>query len=93
MRKIEERQNTLLALFQESPVGIATLSARDDLIFETANAFYGSLVGRRPEQIIGKPLLEALPEIKEQGFDALLKEVIAGGKSFIANNVSGCHKR
>ena len=87
-QKIEASQRSLLTLFEESPVGIATLSADDQLVFETANAFYGGLVGRTPEEIIGKPLLEALPEIKGQGFEELLKEVIASGKSFAADEAA-----
>ncbi|MGB8193746.1 MAG: PAS domain-containing protein, partial [Chitinophagaceae bacterium] len=65
----------------------ATLSGDDNLVFQSANSFYGDLVGRKPSEIIGKPLLLALPEIKDQGFDKLLKEVLATGKAFIANEV------
>lgn len=84
-QKIEKNQQELLALFEKSPVGIATLSK--DLVFRMANSFYGQLVGRKPEDILGKALLEALPEIKGQGFDTLLKEVIATGQPFTAREV------
>ncbi|PBQ33908.1 PAS domain-containing sensor histidine kinase [Sphingobacteriaceae bacterium] len=86
--RTEESQRQLLSLFEESPVGIATLSATDDLVFESANAFYGVLVGRKPKDIIGKPLLDALPELKGQGFDDLLKGVITTAKPFINEEVA-----
>ncbi len=85
-RKIEKSQQELLALFQESPVGIATLSS-GDFIFRMANPFYGTLVGRKPEELIHKPMLEALPELKGQGFELLLQDVLATGVPYIAKEV------
>jgi PAS domain S-box-containing protein len=87
-KKIEESQQDLLLLFEESPVAIAKISKEEDLVFEFANSFYGVLVARKPSEIIGKPLLEVLPEIKSQGFDAILKEVIRTGNPFIANELA-----
>lgn len=86
-KKVEASQRSLLQLFEESPVGIATLGSDEAFVIETANAFYSSLVGRQPDQIIGKPLLEALPELKGQGFDDLLKGVVATGMAYSAMEV------
>lgn len=87
-KKIEESQQELLSLFEESPTAIATISSDDDLVFRTANYFYGEIVGRKAEDIIGKPLLKAIPELENQGFDILLKEVITTGKPYMANEVA-----
>jgi PAS domain S-box-containing protein len=81
--QIEESQRQLLALFEQSPVAIAMLR-REDLRFTMANPFYGVMAGRKPEDIVGKTLLEALPELHEQGFEQLLKNVIETGKPFSA---------
>ena len=86
--RVEGSQQELLALFEESPVGIATLSADEELIFHSANSFYADMVGRQPEALIGKPLLEALPELKGQGFDKLLKKVISTREAYKASEVS-----
>ncbi|QHV99730.1 PAS domain S-box protein [Spirosoma endbachense] len=86
-QRIEESQFQLLALFEQSPVGIALIS-EDNLTFRMANPFYGDLVGRQPSQLVGKPLLEALPELVGQGFDGLLQEVIATGAPYIAKEVA-----
>jgi len=84
---VKESQMQLLSLFEQSPVGIAIIS-EENLTYQMANPFYGFLVGRRPEQIVGKPLLEALPELAGQGFDLLLREVIETGIPFTANEVA-----
>lgn len=86
-QKIDESQQQVLNLFEQSPVGLATIKG-DDLIFRTANPFYGYLVGRSPDQLVDKPLLEALPELAGQGFDDLLRRVIATGVPFIANEIA-----
>lgn len=52
-------------------------------VFELANNAYYKLVGHR--SILGKPVLEALPEVKDQGFIELLDGVLVTGKPFIAN--------
>ena len=83
----EEAQQQVLAFFEQSPVGIAIISA-DKLTYRMANPFYGYLVGREPDQIVGKSLLEALPELAGQGFDGLLEEVIQTGIPFIAKEVA-----
>ena len=86
-QRIDENQKQLLASFEEAPVGIAMIK-KENLEFTMANPFYGELVGRTPENIIGKSLLEALPELSGQGFDQILYEVIESGKPFAADEVS-----
>ncbi len=85
--KIEKQQEQLLAYFEQSPVAIAIMS-KENLTFGLVNAFYAELVGRKPEELENKPLLEALPELKGQGFDELLNKVIETGQPFIANEVA-----
>jgi len=86
-QRIEEQQRQLLSLFEQTTVGIAILS-KTDLTFTMANPFYGDLIGRKTEDIIGKTLLEAIPELNGQGFDKLLYDVIESGIPYIANEVS-----
>ena len=86
-KRMEESHLQLLASFEQSPVGI-TIISEDRLTFRMANTFYGQLAGRSPDQLVGKPLLEALPELKGQGFDRLLEQVIATGVPYTANEVA-----
>ncbi len=85
--RITQEKKALLTMFEDSPVGIAMLDKKD-LTFIMANRFYLQLVGRNHEELINKPLLEALPELKGQGFDKLLEDVIATGEAYHANEVS-----
>jgi PAS domain S-box-containing protein len=85
-QKIEKSQRELLGYFEDSPVAIAIIG-KDNLTFKMANSFYGELSGRKPGELVGKALLEALPELKGQGFDTLLQGVIATGDPVIANEV------
>lgn len=84
----EESQSQLLALFEQSPVALAIFSADDDLVYQWANTFYGELVARPIQALVGKPLLEALPELQGQGFEEILKAVIATGTPFVAPEVA-----
>jgi|GEM_PF-673612 len=86
-QQAETSQQQLLQLFEQSPVGIARIDAHQ-LTFRMANPFYGYLVGRPPQELVGKPLLEALPELVSQGFDDRLREVIRTGVPFLANEVA-----
>ena len=86
-QQIKQSQQQLLALFEQSSVGIAIIS-EDDLTLQMANPFYGVMVGRKPDDIVGKPLLEALPELQGQGFDAILREVISTGIPLITTEVA-----
>jgi PAS domain S-box-containing protein len=57
-------------------------------VFQLANQSYFDLIGRGPE-IIGKTVLEAIPEIADQPFPALLDEVYRTGKPFEAKAMVG----
>lgn len=77
MRARLERERAVLAdLFRKSPVPIAVLGG-PDLVYDLANPAYLQIVGGR--DIVGKPLIEALPELKGQGFDELLRGVMQTG--------------
>lgn len=72
-------------LFEQAPGLMAFLHGRNH-VFELANATYRQIVGRR--ELIGKPLREALPELEEQGFCALLDQVYETGEPFVGREVS-----
>ncbi|GAB3051750.1 hypothetical protein GCM10027185_62820 [Spirosoma pulveris] len=86
-QQLEQSQQQLLALFEQSPVAIAIIGG-DNLTYRLANSFYGELAGRNIDELIGKPMLDALPELRGQGFDALLHGVIQTGVPFTANELA-----
>ncbi|MDQ1089942.1 PAS domain S-box-containing protein [Siphonobacter sp. SORGH_AS 1065] len=87
LQRQQAAQKQILDSFEVSPVGIALID-RHELTFQQVNTFYGELVGRTPDQIVGKPLSKALPEIIGQGFDLLLQQVLDTGIPFIAKEVA-----
>jgi sigma-B regulation protein RsbU (phosphoserine phosphatase) len=67
------------ALFMQAPVAIAILEGPQHL-FTFANPAYRALVGGR--DVVGKELLEALPDVAKYGFSALLDQVMETGETF-----------
>lgn len=83
---IEDSRRQLLRSFDEAPVAIASID-KDQLTFSMVNIFYSEIAGRSAEELVGKPLLVALPELRGQGFDLLLEEVIKTGVPFSSKEV------
>ncbi|MEP7001428.1 MAG: PAS domain-containing protein [bacterium] len=71
-------------LFRQAPAFIAVIRGRD-FIFELANDAYYQLIGRR--DIIGKPVFEAIPDARGQGFEELLQSVMDTGVPAIGQEV------
>ena len=62
----------LFEAFQRVPSLVSVVTGQDH-IFEYANEAYYALVGRR--DIIGRPVWEAIPDARGQGFEVLLDQV------------------
>src|SRR5579862_541646 len=77
---LEKERSAIDSLFQQTPVPIAVLTG-PDVVYSVANKAYCEVVGNR--NVVGKPILEALPELKGQGFDTLAREVMRTGKAYI----------
>lgn len=67
-------------IFQQAPGFIAVIRGSNH-VFELANDAFIQLIGQR--DIIGKPVTEALPELRGQGFLELLDNVFATGELFV----------
>ncbi len=79
LQRLKFERERLSAVFQGAPAFVAILRGPQH-VFELANPAYYGLVGHR--DIIGKPLLEALPEIEGQGFVELLDGVVGSGQPY-----------
>ncbi|CCH54080.1 PAS/PAC sensor signal transduction histidine kinase [Fibrisoma limi BUZ 3] len=85
-QKLESSQKQILNQFEQTPVGIAAISV-PELTFRSANPFYAQLVGRSPEQLINKPLSEAIPETQRQRLDQWVQQVMTTGQSYTDQEV------
>lgn len=74
----------LVALFEQAPGIIAVLRGPDH-VFELTNRAYLTLVGHRA--LVGKPVRDALPEVRGQGFLELLDQVYQTGQPFVGHAV------
>ena len=83
MTKSEHR--TSYDLFAQTPAMIAITRGRE-FLFEFTNPLYLRAVGKT-EAIIGKPLLEAMPELKGQPIMKILRDSYKTGKSYTGNEV------
>jgi len=80
---LRERER-LYALLMQAPAPIAILEGPQH-VFTFANPAYRALVNGR--DIVDKPLHEALPDVREQGFDKLLDQVMATGEKVFGKEV------
>ncbi|HET7897560.1 MAG TPA: PAS domain S-box protein, partial [Flavisolibacter sp.] len=83
-RKLEESEKAFRNLIMQAPVGICLLTG-NNFIVDIANEQYLELVGRKKEALINRPVWEALPEAKAQGYDLLLDSVKQTGKPYFGN--------
>jgi len=83
-RDLEIARSRLATAFEKAPAFFAILRG-DDYRIEMANEAYFRLVGRA--NIIGKPLLEVVPEVGPQGFTELLDAVRETGEPFVGREV------
>ncbi|GHA83928.1 hybrid sensor histidine kinase/response regulator [Cognatilysobacter bugurensis] len=73
-------RNQLQTLFDQAPGFVAVLMGKE-CVFDTVNQAYYQLVGHR--DVIGRPVMQALPEIAGQGFEEIFAEVLATGKPIV----------
>jgi len=75
----------LYELFMQAPAPICVLRGRG-LVFEMANTSFLRAIGRN--EVLGKSLLEAVPELRGQGLDDLLRDVLLTGKPYYGQEIS-----
>ena len=81
---LELERSRLAEVFRQAPSFLAVVRGPDHVL-ELANNAYYAMVGHR--SIIGRPIAEALPEMRDQGFIDLLDQVLATGEPYIGREV------
>ena len=82
---LELEQSRLTYVFEHAPAFLAVMRG-PDYVFEFVNNAYYQLVGHR--ELIGKPLFEALPEVRNQGFEELMQRVMETGETYTGREQS-----
>ncbi|MBI1685984.1 sensor histidine kinase [Caulobacter hibisci] len=78
------QSDELRRLFMQAPSFMGVLRGPDHRI-DLVNNAYSQLIGWR--EVLGLPLREALPEVVDQGFIALLDKVSASGEAFVGREI------
>ncbi len=78
--RLEQERQAIMQLFLQTPVPVAVFRG-PELTYECVNAAYASALERR--DLRGKPLLTALPEVKDQGLAETLRKVMATGVAHV----------
>ena len=79
MKAVRESEKRMRALFQQAP-GFTCILSGPNHVFEFTNDAYMRLVGDR--DVIGKSVLEAVPEVQGQGYLELLDRCYRTGQPF-----------
>lgn len=77
-RERKQEIERLRELFYQAPGAVAVLRGPSH-VFEMINPAYAELVGGR--DVVGKPVIEALPEVVEQGFVDILDRAYQSGEA------------
>lgn len=83
-QKLQDERARLQQIYEQSPSFMALLEGPEHR-FVLANDAYLKLTGYR--QVVGKTVAEALPEVVEQGFIALLGRVLQTGTVYRTSSV------
>lgn len=83
---VEAERARLREVFRDAPALVAVTQGPNH-VYELVNPPYLAVVGKTEEEVLGRPLREALPEVAEQGFAALLDGVRASGEPYVGSEV------
>jgi PAS domain S-box-containing protein len=82
----EHERNLLQALLRQAPVGIGLFQGPDQVI-AMANEQLCAMWGYPAEQVQHRPLLAAVPELRDQGFAELIADVARTREPFVGTKV------
>ncbi|HEX8430252.1 MAG TPA: PAS domain-containing protein, partial [Longimicrobium sp.] len=82
MGALELERRRLEEVFRRAPTFMVALRGPEH-VYEFVNQAYYQLVGDR--DVVGKPLMEALPELRAQGFGEILDSVLRTGEPWVGH--------
>ncbi len=85
-KKVEQSEANLRNMILKAPVAISILRG-PQFIVDIANELMFRLWGKQPEEMLQKPIFQALPEVRFQGFEEILESALTRGESFSAEAI------
>ncbi|WP_375419008.1 PAS domain-containing protein [uncultured Hymenobacter sp.] len=83
-QQVQQQRGTLYNLFMQAPASIAIVRG-PEYRYEFVNPSYQAALGNR--ELLGRPALEAVPELGEMGLASVLDEVYRTGEPYHAHEV------
>ena len=83
LKKLEECNKRYLSNIIKAPTAMCVFRGENHIL-EIANAEMLELWGKTAEELLNKPIFEALPEAKNQGLEELIHTVYTTGEKFVA---------
>jgi len=84
--RVEDEAESARRTLIDASASVALLRGAD-FVIDFANPRILELWGRTSADVIGRPLLDAMPELHGQGFDELLAEVMRTGVPFVGSEM------
>ena len=84
--KLEESERRLRSMILQAPVGLGILKG-EDYVVEIANSRALEIFDRTEDELLNKPVLDVLTELKSQGIKEMLDGVYNSGTTFTANEL------
>lgn len=91
-QQLEDSEQKFKDIISKAPISIAVYRGRN-LIFDFVNDEYLRRVDRRYEDLIKQPFFEVMPELANQGLEAIFEEVFTTGKPYYAKTFSAVFTR
>jgi PAS domain S-box-containing protein len=85
-KALKESEQNLRNTILQAPVAICLFRGSTHIV-ELANDRMFELWGREPDQVMNRPIFDALPEATNQGFEAILTKVYTTGETFNAEDI------
>ena len=85
-QKSEESEANLRSIILQAPVAMCIFRGRD-FVIEIANKNMIEFWGKTEEGVLNKPIFEAVPEARSQGYEELMNRVLITGQSFSASEL------
>ncbi len=83
--KLQESENRLRNLIEQSPIPMTIFSGEEWIIDGANNALLKNIWKKELSEVQGKKLLDVFPELKQQQFPKLLKQVFETGVTYKEN--------
>lgn len=84
LKKLEVSNDRYLNNIIQAPIAMCILRGKDHVV-EIANDLILEIWGKSKDDVMDKPIFEALPETRGQGIETLLNDVYETGEKFVAN--------